>query len=76
MLYAFFHFGGKALKFCFLTALVLAYVEIGPVGDSLMVVVEAMKEAILSVDWEGVISHLIETGKEVIDEGSKRLEQS
>ncbi len=47
-------------RYIIITSLVLTYVEIGPGGDSIMAVVDAVKSEMLNVDW----SHIFSIAKE------------
>jgi hypothetical protein len=42
------------LRLSFSTALVLAYVEIGPGGEYLGVLIDTFKSHIVSIDWNGI----------------------
>lgn len=56
-----------ALKSVITTALVLAYIEAGPGGDTLNSVVSAAKDVALKVDWGELKTIAFERTKAVVD---------
>jgi hypothetical protein len=55
MLAIIFWIGLAFLRWSFVAACVLAYVEVGPGGEALGNVIEAFKGILLSIDWESLV---------------------
>ena len=48
----------KILEYSLCAAAVLTYIEIGPYGDTILVIVESFKQALMQIDWSTLFESL------------------